>query len=47
MSGEIPEVFEDIDTLKQLHLNGQRDFGGFTGPLPHFKQSMRLHDLDL
>jgi len=46
MSGEIPEVFEDIDTLKQLHLNGQRDFGGFTGPLPHFKQSMRLHDLD-
>ena len=46
MSGEIPNELENIPALKQLHLNGQRDFGGFTGPLPSFKNSLHLHDLD-
>ena len=46
MSGEIPNELENIDTLKQLHLNGQRDFGGFNGPLPSFKFSQTLEDID-
>ena len=46
MSGTIPNLLEDIAPLKQLHLNGQRDFGGFTGPLPSFETSEHLHDMD-
>lgn len=46
MSGQIPNEFEDIETLKQLHLNGQRDFGGFSGPIPSFDKSPHLGDID-
>ena len=46
MRGSIPNSLEDIPTLKQLHLNGQRDFGGFTGPLPSFSESPHLHDIN-
>ncbi|KAL7553700.1 hypothetical protein ACHAWF_017020 [Thalassiosira exigua] len=46
MSGEIPNELENIDALKLLHLNKQRDFGGFTGPLPSFKNAQHLHNLD-
>ena len=46
MSGEIPNDFENIPTLLQLHLNNQRDFGGFTGRVPSFKNSAHLEDLD-
>lgn len=47
MSGEIPTDLESIPTLLQLHLNGQRDSGGFTGRVPSFKNSEHLHDIDL
>jgi hypothetical protein len=47
MSGEIPNELEDITSLRQLRLNGQRDFGGFTGPVPSFAKSEHLHDIDL
>lgn len=46
MSGEIPNELEGIPALKQLHLNGQRDFGGLTGPIPSFSTSEHLHDMD-
>jgi hypothetical protein len=46
MSGEIPNELENIIPLRLLHLNGQRDFGGFTGKLPTFNTSEHLHELD-
>jgi hypothetical protein len=47
MSGEIPNELEEIIPLRILHLNGQRDFGGFTGKLPDFSASQHLHEIDL
>jgi hypothetical protein len=47
MSGEIPNELEEITPLRILHLNGQRDFGGFTGTLPNFNTSLHLHEIDL
>jgi len=47
LTGEIPNEFEDITPLRYLHLQGQRDFGGFSGPLPSFENSPHLHDIDL
>ena len=46
MSGEIPNELEEIIPLRILHLNSQRDFGGFTGKLPDFNTSQHLHELD-
>jgi len=47
MSGEIPNELENIPNLQQLHFHGQRDFGGFTGPVPSFSNAAELTDLDL
>eukprot|EP00986_Skeletonema_menzelii_P018835 scaffold26732_cov145-Skeletonema_menzelii.AAC.1 len=47
LTGDIPVEFQDITPLRFLHLQGQRDFGGFSGPLPSFEKSPHLHDLDL
>lgn len=47
LTGEIPIEFQDIRPLRYLHLQGQRDFGGFSGPLPSFENSAHLHDLNL
>lgn len=46
MSGEIPNALEDIETLRYLNLAGQRDFGGFSGPVPSFNTSSHLHQID-
>ena len=46
MSGQIPTELQDIGPLKQLHLNGQRGNGGFSGPLPSFKDSLHLGSID-
>lgn len=46
MSGEIPNQLEDIESLRYLNLAGQRDFGGFSGPVPSFDTSPHLHELD-
>jgi hypothetical protein len=46
MSGEIPNELEKIAPLRILHLNGQRDFGGFTGRLPTFNTSQHMHEID-
>ena len=37
MSGIISVELNDIAPLCQLHLQRQRDFGGFSGPVPSFK----------
>lgn len=47
MSGQIPTELQDIVPLHQLHLNGQRGNGGFSGPVPSFSGSFHLGDLDL
>jgi hypothetical protein len=47
MSGEIPNELEEITPLRILHLNGQREFGGFTGKLPNFTTSLHLHEIDV
>ena len=47
MSGYIPNELEDIETLRTLNLAGQRDFGGFSGPVPSFETSPHLHEIDL
>ncbi len=46
MSGSIPNGLGNVTSLRQLHLNGQRDFGGFSGPVPSLNKSPHLHDLD-
>lgn len=46
MSGEIPNELENIETLRYLNLAGQRDFGGFSGPVPSFNTSPHLHEID-
>ena len=47
MSGIIPVEWNDIAPLRQLHFQCQRDSGGFSGPVPSFKTSQHLHDLDI
>jgi len=47
LSGQIPEELNNIPNLHQLHLQRQRDFGGFSGPVPNFKTSPHLKDLDI
>lgn len=46
-NGEIPNEFQDIIPLRTLHLNDQRFFDGFSGPLPSFENAHHIHDLDL
>ena len=46
-NGEIPNEFQDIIPLRTLHLNDQRFFDGFSGPLPSFENALHIHDLDL
>lgn len=47
MSGEIPGELNNLPKLTKLHLQRQREFGGFSGPLPSFKTMLHLHDLDI
>ena len=46
MSGNIPNELENISTLRELRLSGQREFGGFSGHLPSFESSPHLHVID-